>query len=439
MPSFKIFLTVIFFSFFIPVGFICANQVQVVYFQTGDINVKNPETSQTFYDELKGSPRDYFITSSVDFDLYLNISVPEVANRDGRYSVDIYNDSGVKIFSTDGINQDWSQIYSSFERDYYLKGPEIFSHLTAGKYKVEVYSKDNQGKYILFIGSKESYDILSVLNIFWQFPVLKSQFFNTDIMQIFLTPVFITGIGFIGSVLILIALIFYLIEVVKQAIKHGQAKTLLLASTGSSMRDEIIDLLQKPAYDVMVGYITTAKNYQLEKGQEFSSRSLEMMKELGFNIELFDIKGKSEQEVMKFLGVMDIIFVGGGNPFYLLEAMRECNFEKVLRKLLKKGIVYIGSSAGSMVAGQTINMAQWEIPQDDSDKNIVSLKNLKGLNLVPFDVFVHYKPEYAEIIKKEIPNPKKRAKRLKILTDEQAILVQGTEVDLIGEGEAIVL
>jgi len=67
------------------------------------------------------------------------------------------------------------------------------------------------------------------------------------------------------------------------------------------------------------------------------------------------------------------------------------------------------------------------------------LKSLKGLNIVPFDIFVHYKPEDAEIIKKEIKNPKKRAKNLKILTDEQAILVQGSEVDLIGEGEAIVI
>ena len=38
-----------------------------------------------------------------------------------------------------------------------------------------------------------------------------------------------------------------------------------------------------------------------------------------------------------------------------------------------------------------------------------------------------------------MPNSKKRARDLKILTDEQAILVQGREVDLIGEGEAIII
>ena len=115
--------------------------------------------------------------------------------------------------------------------------------------------------------------------------------------------------------------------------------------------------------------------------------------------------------------------------------MRQCNFEKIIRKLLKQGKVYIGASAGSIVAGRTIKTAGWK----NADKNIVGLKNLKGLNLVPFDIFVHYQPEHAEIIKQQIKNPKKRAKNLKILTDEQAILVQGREVMLIGKGEAIVL
>jgi peptidase E len=36
---------------------------------------------------------------------------------------------------------------------------------------------------------------------------------------------------------------------------------------------------------------------------------------------------------MRLFEVKDIIFVAGGNTFYLLKAMRACNFEKVLRKL----------------------------------------------------------------------------------------------------------
>jgi dipeptidase E len=238
------------------------------------------------------------------------------------------------------------------------------------------------------------------------------------------------------AVLILLAIIYYLIGLIKKTIKHNQAKTLLLTSGGMpQMKDEIIKLLQKPAYDITVGFITTAYKYEIEEDPYYKNEDLQIMRdELGFNVEEVDIDGKRESEVMKILELKDIIFVAGGNTFYLLNAMRQCNFEKVIRKLLKEGKVYIGTSAGSIVAGRTIKTAAWL-----GDKNIVSLKDLKGLNLVPFDIFVHYQPEYAETIRKQIRNPRKRTKRLKILTDEQAILVQGKEADLIGEGEMIIV
>jgi dipeptidase E len=151
------------------------------------------------------------------------------------------------------------------------------------------------------------------------------------------------------------------------------------------------------------------------------------MKEVGFNVEEIDIEGKTEAQVMKALALKDIIFVGGGNAFYLLKAMRKCNFERIIKKLLKKGKVYMGESAGSIVAGMTIATAGWK----DADKNIVNLKNLRGLNLVPFDVFVHYRPEHAELINKEI---QKLKYPLRVLTDSQAILAQGKNLIFLGEG-----
>ena len=157
------------------------------------------------------------------------------------------------------------------------------------------------------------------------------------------------------------------------------------------------------------------------------------MKEMGFNVEEIDIEGKNKNQLMKLFQNKDIIFVAGGNTFYLLKAIRKSGFEKAVKKLLKKGKVYIGASAGSIVAGKTIKTAEWY-----GDKNFVKLHNLKGMNLVPFDIFAHYAPEHAEIIKKKLPFKWQRRK-LKILTDEQAILVQGRQRILIGQGEAIIL
>ena len=199
------------------------------------------------------------------------------------------------------------------------------------------------------------------------------------------------------------------------------------------MKDEILKLLQKPAYDVTVAFITTASKPQ--ENQDYLNIDLQIMREeLRFNVEEVDIDGKKEKEVMKLLELKDIIFVEGGNTFYLLKAMRACNFEKVIRKLLKLGKVYIGVSAGTIVAGKTIKTAGWF-----GDENLVKLRDLKGLNLVPFDIFPHYQPEYAEIIKQKMKSPRKRRKKLRIITDDHGILVQGKEIDLIGDGEAVIV
>jgi dipeptidase E len=113
--------------------------------------------------------------------------------------------------------------------------------------------------------------------------------------------------------------------------------------------------------------------------------------------------------------------------------MRACNFKKIMKKLFRKGIIYIGESAGSIVAGKNIEIAKWL-----GDENIVHMSdlNFSGLNFVPFNIMVHFDLERGEIIKKKIPNPKKR-KNLKIITDQQAIFVLGKEITFVGSGEVV--
>jgi len=413
---------------------VLAYQPRVAYLQTGNIQINNPQTSQAFYDELNGNPREYLLNSSQNFNFYLNLMVPEAENPNGIYSANVFSLTGSnknQIATLDGSVFTWQEYYNSFDRDYYLKGPEFSKNLPAGKYEIEVYSKDNKGKYILLVGKNPAYDTNSVLNIFWQLPFLKLTFTKTSVLQFFLTPFGIGAVSALGALLVFLALIYFFVGVIAESIKHRRAKTLLLTSGGMAMKEEIMKLLQKPSYDVSVAFVTTAAK-PLENLDYLKEDWRIMKEELRFNIEEVDIEGKNEAEVMQLLQPKDIIFVEGGNTFYLLKAMRACNFEKIIRKLLNEGKVYIGASAGSIVAGKTIKTAGWE----NGDENIVKLRDLKGLNLVNFDVFVHYLPEDAEIIKKHMPFKWVRRK-LKILTDEQAILVQGREVDLIGKGEKI--
>jgi len=428
-----LFLTI--FTFLTAGSAVFAHQPNLVFLKEGDINIQNPEISQAFYDELKGTPKNYFITSDKDFVLYINLLVPEIVNKNGRYSANVFlvkeDDTEEQIATLNGLTPNWSEYYESFGRDYYLKGPELETQLLAGKYKIEVFAAENQGRYVLAVGKTESYDIMALLNIYWQLPLLKIKFFETSVFQFFLTPFGIAGVAIIGGILIILAILNYLVAVIKEKIRQGKAKTILLTSSGMQMKSEILKLLQKPAYDITVAFITTAA--KSEENTDYVKQDYNVMKEMGFNVLEVDIEGKTEKQVEELIELKDIIFVEGGNAYYLLKAMRKCNFEKIMRKLLKQGKVYLGVSAGSMVAGRTIKTAGWK-----KEKENYGVRNLKGLNLVPFDIFVHYKPEHAEIIKKKLPFKWQRRK-LKIITDEQAILVQAKNVMLLGNQEEITI
>jgi dipeptidase E len=78
----------------------------------------------------------------------------------------------------------------------------------------------------------------------------------------------------------------------------------------------------------------------------------------------------------------DAIFVGGGNTFRLLKALQDLNLLEPIRRKVKSGAAYIGSSAGSNVAGPTIKTTK--------DMPIVQPRSFDSLGLVPFQISPHY-------------------------------------------------
>ncbi|MFO8053460.1 MAG: Type 1 glutamine amidotransferase-like domain-containing protein [Candidatus Omnitrophota bacterium] len=205
-------------------------------------------------------------------------------------------------------------------------------------------------------------------------------------------------------------------------------KTILLTSAGMNVKEEILKILPKPANKIKIAHIITAS--KVGEDLSYLEKENQIMKELGFDAEDIDIEDKTENELRALLKNKDIIYVQGGNTFYLLKHVKESGFDKVIKELIEEGIIYIGVSAGSYIACPTIEMANWK----HQDRNTVGLEDLTGLNLVPFLLFVHFKPEYDPILKQEVPSSKYP---VKILTDKQAILIRDSEIKLVGQGEEV--
>jgi dipeptidase E len=82
------------------------------------------------------------------------------------------------------------------------------------------------------------------------------------------------------------------------------------------------------------------------------------------------------------IATTEAIFVGGGNTFRLLKALEDLEVMSAIRERVKAGVPYIGSSAGSIVAGPTIKTTK--------DMPVIQPRSFDALGLVPFQISPHY-------------------------------------------------
>lgn len=99
---------------------------------------------------------------------------------------------------------------------------------------------------------------------------------------------------------------------------------------------------------------------------------------MGYALESVHASGNPQQAVEQ----ADAFFVGGGNTFRLLKALQDVDLLETIRRKVKQGTPYIGSSAGSNVAGPTIKTTK--------DMPIVQPRSFDALGLVPFQISPHY-------------------------------------------------
>jgi len=118
--------------------------------------------------------------------------------------------------------------------------------------------------------------------------------------------------------------------------------------------------------------------YALYDRDAYASMAGERLKAMGHELESVHTASDARQAVNDVAA----IFIGGGNTFRLLKALYDFDLLNSIRHRVEAGMPYIGSSAGSIVAGPTLKTTK--------DMPIVEPPSFDALGLVPFQISPHY-------------------------------------------------
>lgn len=156
---------------------------------------------------------------------------------------------------------------------------------------------------------------------------------------------------------------------------------------------------------------------------QYVRKAYQQLKSMGFtHVRYFDVLTDDIEELKQ----ATIIYMCGGNTFYLQKALRDTGSDQVIIDFCELGEgIYIGVSAGSIILGTSIASAA--SAETEEDKNRPRLTKLRSMAVVPYVVMVHYSPKDAQRLAKlqqDFPE-------VRTISDEQAIIRRGEEEEFI--------
>lgn len=165
-------------------------------------------------------------------------------------------------------------------------------------------------------------------------------------------------------------------------------KQLFLTSTIDIVAQDVAQHLDLQTCNDLV-FINTAA--EVETGdKEWLNDDRQALVNVGFKVTDYTITGKASSQLESELRDYDYIYLSGGNTFYLLEQSHKSGFTIIIQNLInKQGKTYIGTSAGSIIAGP--KLPEYLVSLDDPAES--GLVDTKAFGFVNFTILPHWGSE----------------------------------------------
>ncbi len=172
---------------------------------------------------------------------------------------------------------------------------------------------------------------------------------------------------------------------------------LLLTSSGlttPALASACIAALSKPAAEIRALMITNAAAGAAAVYVAQSKKELEDLGIPGAHITVAVLSDpKTHAAAQKAAPEFDLVYVCGGNTFAILDALRKTGLDARVRDAVRSGALYIGVSAGSILAGPDIAIAGWGSEGDRNDIGLQGAEELAGFGFVDLTVAPHFRDE----------------------------------------------
>lgn len=173
---------------------------------------------------------------------------------------------------------------------------------------------------------------------------------------------------------------------------------LVLTSSSSLVTNKWIAVLGLDPRRLSVAFIDTAAEVYGDVEQPWLQSDRQALVEAGFQVSNYTLTGRKIAELKKDLVDFDVLFMAGGNTFYLLEQANRSGFTELMQGDFFAKKIYVGSSAGSVICCSDIGAIKFI-----DDSSVAKLSSTKGFGLVEPLLLPHFdnpyfKEQYAQLM-----------------------------------------
>lgn len=148
---------------------------------------------------------------------------------------------------------------------------------------------------------------------------------------------------------------------------------------------------------------------------------------MGYQVDELDVASESQAAAIAKIKAAQIIYISGGNTFYLLQELKRKQLLPVINEKINAGIPYIGESAGAIIMAPNI---EYNSLMDDTSV-APALTDYSALAQTDFYTLPHFEEEpFVEADEKVIATYQNQINLVPI-NNSQAIISDGKTYQIV--------